>query len=225
MGEGAFDPKGFSGIVPLFPLPNVVLFPGMFLPLHIFEPRYREMMADALQGERLIAMALLRPGRQEDEEGSPAIHEILGLGKIVEHSKLPDGRYNLVLYGLARVRLMKEVGFGAYRTAQVEILDDAPPKAKSGERRRRILLELYTEAIKVLTKGGLPVPPDDVPLGMLCDLLASLLVRDTNMKQRLLEELDVDARSDKLLERLGIDDAPPIVPPRPRPWPEGPSLN
>src|SRR5213078_2405108 len=100
VSAGAFDPKGFSGVVPVFPLPNVILFPGMFLPLHIFEPRYREMTADAIRGERLIAMALLKPGWENHYEGRPPIHPIMGMGKIVEQEALKDGRYNLVLLGL-----------------------------------------------------------------------------------------------------------------------------
>ncbi|MBI3855961.1 MAG: LON peptidase substrate-binding domain-containing protein [Planctomycetes bacterium] len=218
MGNEAFDPTGFSGIVPLFPLPNVVLFPGMFLPLHVFEPRYRAMTADALQGERLIAMALLKPGWQQNYEGAPPVHEILGMGKIVEDARLPDGRFNLVLFGLARVRLMKEVGFGAYRTAQVEILEEGRAEVPAADRRRRTLLALYTQIMKDLMKGGIPAPPDDVPLGMLCDLVASLVLQDPAARQGLLEELDSAARCDRLLKLLEG------AAPRP-PWPRGPSLN
>ena len=227
MEAGAFDPKGFSGIVPVFPLPNVVLFPGMFLPLHIFEPRYREMTADALRGERLIAMALLRPNWEENYEGSPPIHPILGMGKIVEHAKLEDGRYNLVLLGLVRVRLLEEVGSGSYRTAKVELLEDPGPEPPGYERKRRTLLMIYTQLMKDLTKGGVALPPDDVPLGMLCDLVASLLAFDAASRQRLLEELDVAARCDllmKVFEGAAPRDPGDAARPR-RPWSMGPSLN
>lgn len=227
MGSGAFDPGSFSGIVPVFPLPNCVLFPGMFLPLHIFEPRYRAMTADALQGERLIAMALLKPGWQEKYEGAPPIHDILGVGKIVEDLRLEDGRYNLVLLGLTRVRLLEEVGSGPYRTARVEILADRPPDGKRTERKRRTLLALYSQIVKELMNGAIPAPPDDVPLGMLCDLVASLLSLSPASKQELLEELDVEARCDRLLQRLeGLQ--PPGKESGERPkrfWPPGPSLN
>jgi uncharacterized protein len=225
--NGGFDPGAFSGIVPVFPLPNCVLFPGMFLPLHIFEPRYRAMTADALEGERLIAMALLKPGWQENYQGAPPIHEILGVGKIVEDLRLEDGRYNLVLLGLTRVRILEEVGAGPYRTARVEILADRPPDEKRTERKRRMLLALYSQIVKELMNGALPAPPDDVPLGMLCDLVASLLSLSPASKQELLEELDVEARCDGLLKRL--EEVPrPGQEPGERPkrfWPPGPSLN
>jgi Lon protease-like protein len=226
VGAGAFDPKAFSGIVPVFPLPNVVLFPGMFLPLHIFEPRYRDMTAAALQGERLIAMALLKPGWQEQYEGSPPIHPILGMGKIVEHSTLPDGRYNLVLLGLVRVRVIQEIGAGSYRTAKVELLEEPAQEPPGYERKRRALLLMYTELMKGMAKG-VPLPPDDVPLGMLCDLVASLLGFDVPSRQILLEELDAAARCDLIMKafeaplRREADDS---LRPR-RPWPKGPSLN
>jgi len=230
MDEAAFDPGTFSGIVPVFPLPNVVLFPGMFLPLHIFEPRYREMTADALNGERLIAMALLKPGWQQDYQGTPPIHSILGMGKIVEDAKQEDGRFNLVLIGLHRVRVLEEVGSGPYRVARVELLKEHHPTPKESDRKRQLLLALYMQVMKDVMKGAVPVPPADVPLGMLCDLVASLFRLDPEVKQELLEELDVSARCDRLLSLLESASSPdPGVPaerPRPRrPWSEGPSLN
>ena len=223
MERQPFDPASFSGIVPVFPLPNCVLFPGMFLPLHIFEPRYRAMTADALAGERLIAMALLKPGWQPDYAGSPPVHEIAGVGKIVEDVKLEDGRYNLVLIGLSRVRILEEVGDGPYRRARVRILEDVAP-GKGYERQRRTLLGIYTQIMKDLTQGTVPMPPDDVPLGMLCDLVASLLSFDPPTKQGFLEELRVTLRCDRLLERLeGL--RPPDERGARKPWPGDPSLN
>ena len=223
MGNASFDPSSFSGIVPVFPLPNCVLFPGMFLPLHIFEPRYRTMTADALEGERLIAMALLKPGWQDDYEGSPPIHPVLGVGKIIEDARLEDGRYNLVLVGLTRVRILQEVGAGPYRTARVEILEEPTAEGERVERQRRMLLAVYAEIMKSVTQGAVAAPPDDAPLGMLVDLVASFLVLEPPVKQGLLEELDPSARCDRLLRLLEGSGA--SAPPRPRSWPRGPSLN
>jgi len=220
-----FDATTFSGLVPVFPLPNVVLFPGMFLPLHIFEPRYRAMTADALAGERLIAMALLKPGWQQDYEGAPPIHPILGVGKIVEDAKLEDGRFNLVLFGLTRVRLLEEVGQGPYRMARVEILRDVLPPGDH-DRKRNLLQNLYRQIVKEMMKGAIPSPPDDVPLGMLCDLVCSLFRFEPEVKQGLLEELDVVARCNRLLDLLqaqGGAEADPAG--GKRPWPPGPSMN
>jgi len=224
VGNAAFDPASFSGIVPVFPLPNCVLFPGMFLPLHIFEPRYRAMTAAALEGERLIAMALLKPGWQEDYEGSPPIHDILGVGKIVEDAKLEGGRYNLVLLGLTRVRILQEVGAGPYRQARVRVLEERSADDARSERQRRTLLAIYAEIMKSVNQGAVPVPPDDVPLGMLVDLVASFLVLDPPLKQGLLEELDPSARCDRLLRLL--EGSASSRPTRfPKSWPQGPSLN
>jgi uncharacterized protein len=114
----------FAGTAPLFPLPDVVHFPHLLLPLHIFETRYREMTADALAGCRLIAMALLKPGCVTTE-GSPPIHDIVCLGRITAEQQTEDGRYYLVLQGLSRARVIREEdGDLAYRVAQLELLPD-----------------------------------------------------------------------------------------------------
>src|SRR5438045_3723213 len=108
--------------IPLFPLPNVVLFPNVFLPLHIFEPRYREMVADALAGDRLIGMVLLRPGWERDYEGRPPIYPIGCSGLLTHNERLPDGRYNIVLRGIERFRIIEEDHARSYRRAAIEPL-------------------------------------------------------------------------------------------------------
>ena len=105
--------------LPLFPLPNVVLFPNVFLPLHIFEPRYRAMVADALEGDRLIGMVLLRPGWEGDYEGRPPVFPTGCAGLITHHERLPDGRYNIVLRGLEKFRILDEDASRSYRIARV----------------------------------------------------------------------------------------------------------
>src|SRR3712207_569670 len=95
----------FAGIARLFPLPNLVLFPSVIQPLHIFEPRYRQMTADALAGDRLLAIVLLRPGWEEEYEGRPAVYPVACLGHIAAHQRLEDGRSNLLLRGLRRIRI------------------------------------------------------------------------------------------------------------------------
>src|SRR5215475_1047081 len=109
-----------SDLLPLFPLPNVVLFPNVFLPLHIFEPRYRDMVTDAVASDRMIGMVLLRPGWQGDYEGRPAVFPVGCSGLITHIDRLPDGRYNLVLRGLERFRLKEEDHHRSYRRAIVE---------------------------------------------------------------------------------------------------------
>src|ERR1700722_13009146 len=109
MSEELSSLSSFGGTARLFPLPNLVLFPHVVQPLHIFEPRYRQLMADALADDRLITMALLRPGWEEDYHQKPPIHSVVCLGRIHQEDRLADGRYNLLLEGLWRARIREEV--------------------------------------------------------------------------------------------------------------------
>src|SRR5579864_6170441 len=118
-----------SDLLPIFPLPNVVLFPNVFLPLLVFEPRYREMVADAIASDRLIGMVLLRPGWNRDYEGRPPVYPIGCSGVITHMERLPDGRFNIVLRGVERFRIVEEDWSRSYRRAVVEPLGDTPPRA------------------------------------------------------------------------------------------------
>lgn len=107
---------------PLFPLPNVILPPGTLVPLHVFEPRYRQMLAWTIERERLIAMALYDLHRGPDPDGTPAVHEIVGLGKVVDCVALEDGRSDLVLRGVMRCRIVAEDRSQPFRVATLEPL-------------------------------------------------------------------------------------------------------
>src|SRR3979411_585537 len=115
-----------SDLLPLFPLPNVVLFPNVFLPLHIFEPRYREMVADAVASDRMIGMVLLRPGWERDYEGRPPAYPGGCSGVRPPGQRLFGGRYNLVLRGLERFRIVDEDNDRSYRRATIEPLPERP---------------------------------------------------------------------------------------------------
>jgi Lon protease-like protein len=147
-------------ILPLFPLPNVVLFPGVFLPLHVFEERYRALTRDALAGDRLIGMALLRPGFEGDYDGRPAIYPV-GCAGVISHSdRLPDGRFNIVLHGVAKFRIVEELSDGDYRRARVEPLTettDARAKREIRDMRAKIegLLLSALKATEVQIPGSL----------------------------------------------------------------------
>jgi len=106
-------------IIPIFPLPNLVLFPGLSVPLHIFEPRYREMIADVAGLHGMIGMALLKGDRQRDYHAFPDIFEVGCAGKIGGLIKLADGRYNLVLEGVSEFRIVREIRDHSYRQAEV----------------------------------------------------------------------------------------------------------
>jgi Lon protease-like protein len=195
----------FAGTAPLFPLPDVVHFPHLLLPLHIFEPRYREMTADALAGDRLIAMALLKPG-YTTTEGAPPIHDIVCLGRITADQQTEDGRYYLVLQGLSRARIVREEDeTQAYRVAQLELQPD-PEKsfapAAADAQRRRLLLAFRSlfpkhNLDRVLTRAL----KEAVPLGILCDVLADAMSLESQVAYRVLAQTDVKERC-RLVLRL-----------------------
>jgi Lon protease-like protein len=109
---------------PVFPLPNVVLFPRAILPLHIFEPRYRSMIADVLDGGQTLVIALLKPGWEADYYGDPDVHSMGCVGRVIRHQKLPDGRYNVVLQGEAKVRVDRYERRQPYRIARVHAVEE-----------------------------------------------------------------------------------------------------
>lgn len=198
----------FSGLVPLFPLPNVVLFPHGMLPLHIFEPRYRQMTADALEGEGLIAMSLLRPEWTSAVDGvGPPVHNMVGIGQIVAHEKTEDGRYMMVLRGLSRARLLCEERVDLpYRLGRVELCPDIVPTRPEFDRRQRIaqIVDLFCqlfpgEKFQRLVHQAMSV---DLPLGLVCDTIASAIPMSTSLSQQFLEETNSDLRSQMLWQLL-----------------------
>jgi len=117
------------GALPIFPLPNAVLMPGMVLPLNVFEPRYLELVDHVLRGSRVLGVPLLRPGFEADYEGRPAIEPVFGVGRLVSHQRLPDGRRFIRLEGTRRVRAVRELPARAsFRELEVELLPELPPR-------------------------------------------------------------------------------------------------
>src|SRR4051794_14779459 len=114
--------------LPIFPLPRVQLFPHALLPLHVFEPRYRDMVRDAMAGPRLIAVAALEPGFEADYHGRPAVRAIVGAGEVIGHEALEDGRSNILLRGVARARIEQELpARESYRLVDATELPDERP--------------------------------------------------------------------------------------------------
>ncbi len=199
--------NAFDGTARLFPLPNVVLFPHVMLPLHIFEARYRQLTADALASDRLITLVLLRPGWEADYEGRPVLHTMACLGKIVADQCLPDGRYNLLLRGLCRGRILHEIPTNKlYRSARLELLCDNPAAEQAKDEQLRAKLGQLAQA----WLAGLGPTFDqlgkllhsDLSLGALGDILSFALPLAIDFKQELLEELDVLRRIRRLLKHL-----------------------
>ncbi len=183
--------------IPLFPLPNVVLFPNVFLPLHIFEPRYRAMVADALKGDRIIGMTTLKPGFEADYAGRPPIYEIGCAGVITEIEELPGGRYNIVLRCLVKFRVTSEDQSRPYRLAHVEtipeVLDDAD---KAALRRARERLEA------LVTKGSDSKVPPETTDEALVNWLAQYVQMTHAQRQNLLELKSVLLRARALIELI-----------------------
>src|SRR5947199_2567041 len=156
-GPDSFDvpvPVPTLSAVPLFPLPSVVLFPRAVLPLHVFEERYKAMTADALRGDQQIAMALLRPGWERDYYHRPAIERVVCIGTILSHERLPDGKYNFLLQGHTRARIIREFGIKSYRMAELEPLEDTKVReSECGEDRQR-LVNIFDEGTLLATDLG-----------------------------------------------------------------------
>ncbi len=196
----------FGGTARLFPLPNLVFFPQVHQGLHIFEPRYRQLMVDTLETDRLFALVLLKPNWEDDYDARPAIESVACLGRVAWHETLVDGRYNLRLLGLSRVRIVEELATDRmYRSARVELLTEAAPHPAQGALLRNELADLVLprfdddaqarKQLQELFEGNLT-------LGQLCDILAYVLPLPLQLKQLLLSELDATRRVITLTEAL-----------------------
>jgi uncharacterized protein len=155
--------------IPIFPLPNVVLFPAALLPLHIFEPRYRAMVADALDGERLIGMVMLRPDWERQYQGTPPVYGVGCAGFITHADRLSDGRYNIMLRGLEKFRILDErsmrEGDERYRVARVEELKEAGcSTATAVHDARRRLENLIARRLQRSTADTIPKDISDADL-------------------------------------------------------------
>ena len=200
--------KTFSGVVPLFPLPNVVFFPGTKLPLHIFEPRYQEMLHDARKSEQLISIALLdRSSDLSVQSNTPPIHSIAGLGRLTRVERLPSGLFNIDLFGMTRVEIIEELPSDKpYRLARVNTLQDKP--SELAETRNDELLQRAFDAFnKVLRKysrfpGEFLTRFQGLPLGVLLDIIAHHIPCGASNKQAILEEVDPILRCQKIISIL-----------------------
>lgn len=183
--------------VPVFPLPGTVLMPRTFISLHVFEPRYRAMMEHCIEGPRLLAIAMYDERRAPDAHQRPSIYPVAGLGALRRALRLPDGRYNLVLEGVARVDLSDELPPDqVFRRARAELLEDRLPTTDL----QREVVSLRSLALRALAQTG----PDNKELmnsisevsepGGLADLVAAALVESARDRQRVLEAVDVADR-------------------------------
>ncbi len=185
-------------LLPIFPLPNVVFFPKIFLPLHIFEPRYKQMIEDVLQGEGQIGMVLLQEGWQTDYFGSPPVHRIGCIGKIETHEKLPQGRCNVLLHGRHRFEVVDFVKEKPYRLAQVRLLEDSPFLLEPHDqlKARDALLEKFVTYLTDVL--GMELQEDRLdraaPLATVVNQVAAVLDIPLQQKQGLLEIMTMENR-------------------------------
>jgi Lon protease-like protein len=192
--------------LPVFPLPNVVLFPGALMPLHIFEPRYRELVREVLAGRKLMGIARLKPGFEEDYEGRPPVFDVCGIGSVIDSVEQADGRFDITLRGLARARIVEELPpRRAFREMRLIELEDGFSDAAVTSAWQRKLISLWATLaphlpesvrdLRALTRGA-------EGAGAYADRLAAALVGDPEASQRLLAELDPAERLRLLAEKL-----------------------
>jgi len=195
-----------SNVTPLFPLPDVVFFPKTLLPLHVYEPRYRALASEALEQDRIICTALLKPGWESDYYGSPEVYPVGCVGKIVQHQKLPDGRYNITLDGLAKVRIESSVQLTPYRLVRVSPMEDDSTWARgenAGEEAAE-LVRLFREVhegqappVLLAEMFGQNMTPESV-----LNTVALHLNAEPELKEQLLEMDSLDLRYQTLVQIL-----------------------
>ena len=197
--HGAVRAQTLPATIPIFPLPDFVLFPAVSRPLMIYEPRYRAMVADALKGDRIIGMVLLRPGFEADYDGRPPIHAIGCAGRITESEQLPDGRYIIELTGFVKFRVTGEDQSRPYRLARVEQIPDVGDD-KNGT------TDLGPLRLRLETLLAASVPSDAQLFSLPDEEFVNRLAQDLDFqpadRQQLLELNGPGSRARALIERL-----------------------
>ncbi|HYH96225.1 LON peptidase substrate-binding domain-containing protein [Hyalangium sp.] len=187
----------------VFPLPSAVLFPHSVIPLHIFEPRYRTLVGDCLASDRVMALAQLEPGWEASYAGRPPMQRVMCAGLIVWHEELEDGRYNILLQGVCRARLLSElVSERPYRQVRVELLPDPPYNGPEDEQLRQAVFELAGRVPPSFSEGLLPAVAR-VSGGTMADVVAAAIIPEPERRQELLNQLDVRERLQAVIDEVG----------------------
>jgi Lon protease-like protein len=192
----------------LFPLDNVVLLPGVVLPLHVFEPRYRQLAASVIAGDRQIGMIAVRPEHAHEMAGDPPLYGVGCAGFVTEHRRLPDGRYQMLLQGTQRFRVAREApreGERLYRIAEIEPLEDDPGDAtRNGELRGRAI-ELLIRLTERSLEAGQALDTERLralDVGRFANVISQSVNLPTPEKQSLLEADTLTERLDRLVGAL-----------------------
>lgn len=191
--------------LPLFPLPQVVLFPRALLPLYVFEPRYRVMLKDVVETHGAMAIALIDPSGEVDAQGNPKIASVAGAGIVVEYQTMADGRSSILLHGTARVKIEELPFIPPYRRAKATILEDLVHDITANDRAALVATAtaFSTEIHKRDPNFSFRLPPN-VESATLADLCAHHLVIDAQVRQALLEERDVTVRVQNVIRELAV---------------------
>jgi uncharacterized protein len=191
--EGA-DPAEPGLVVPMFPLGDVWLFPGAVLPLNIFEPRYRQMIEDSLDGPGRLVIGTVARGHEQEMPGAPPVYPIAGLGEIGRHERRPDGRFVILLVGLKRVQLEEVESDRLYRKVRATPVVELEPRPERAVELRRDLTAAIGERVV-----GQKVP-DDLPLSNLIDILMLRLPLPHAVQTEMFCELDLERRATLALD-------------------------
>lgn len=202
-------PEHFSGIVRLFPLPNLVLFPGVVQALHIFEPRYRKMMNDLMASDQLVTMCLYREPEDQMKPGViPEVHATVCIAKVIAHKELDDGRFNLLVMGVKRAKIIRELPVDQpYRMAEVSIIEDELPEDDAERENLLAALVEKCQSLELHQKLAHQLDLDKVltaqlGVGLLVDLIGFSADLDCSQRQSVLELAKVEERLALLISIL-----------------------
>ena len=194
MSDSLTKVKGTAQKLKVFPLPTLVLLPGGAMPLHIFEPRYRALVKDALATDGVFAIAGILPGFENDLQGSPPLEPICCAGTISLNEEMEDGHYNLVLVGVTRARIVNELPHTKlYREVEVELLPDGDVKPDEDVYLKTALMELIARVPQDVGQKLAQVA-SRTNGGALADLLTGAVIGDVARRYEVLNELDIPER-------------------------------
>ena len=202
----AFSPEQFSGRTRIFPLPNLVMFPHVMQALHIFEPRYRALFEEALEGDRLVSLAVLAPGWEQQYEGRPPLRPTACLCRIATHQVTKQGTYNVLVLGVRRIKLVRELPpKKLFRVAESELIDEVEADEAAAADLQQRLLGAFKRAMPKVPNASEQLDQllgTQITLGMLTDIVAYTLDLDLETKMGLLAERNVVERTTMLLAAL-----------------------
>lgn len=203
------QPRTSLKTISLFPLPNSVFYPGTVLPLHIFEERYRQMLGDTIESGQWIGMVLLQPGYEEEYDGTPDILPVGCAGSLDQWIKHDDGKYDIVLRGQSRFRIVREVGDAPYRQAEVELLNNVndQPVDPAADRYRQLIgkFHAFTSQLPLDNAQKVEMDVQDCStLGEMVDRVAYFFDRPLSERQNFLEELDTMKRYHRVTEIIEL---------------------